>query len=147
MLSDVGGLVVDVQTGDTLVVLDVVSHQGQMMLNGCRCDEDIKITDDLPFPSEVRTRAADLYTTAAATLQARLTRIHPLADSQSISDAVVHAILWLSQHPERFNAPVEDFDPFRAVSWDAKKLGGDAAQIASTAAVAIGLALRKAADR
>ena len=24
---------------------------------------------------------------------------------------------------ERFNAPVEEFDPFRAVAWDAKKLG------------------------
>ena len=48
---------------------------------------------------------------------------------------------------ERFNAPVEDFDPFRAVTWDAKKLGGDAAAMASTAAVAVGLALRKVADR
>jgi type IV pilus assembly protein PilM len=48
---------------------------------------------------------------------------------------------------ERFNAPVEDFDPFRAVAWDAKKLGGAAAQMASTAAVAVGLALRKVADR
>jgi type IV pilus assembly protein PilM len=48
---------------------------------------------------------------------------------------------------ERFNAPVEDFDPFRAVAWDAKKLGGDAAQMAATAAVAVGLALRKVGDR
>jgi type IV pilus assembly protein PilM len=48
---------------------------------------------------------------------------------------------------ERFNAPVEDFDPFRAVTWDAKKLGGDATAMASTAAVAVGLALRKVADR
>ena len=48
---------------------------------------------------------------------------------------------------ERFNAPVEDFDPFRAVTWDAKKLGGDVAQMASTAAVAVGLALRKVVDR
>ena len=48
---------------------------------------------------------------------------------------------------ERFNAPVEDFDPFRAVTWDAKKLGGDAATMASTAAVAVGLALRKVGDR
>src|SRR6186997_2319952 len=47
---------------------------------------------------------------------------------------------------ERFNAPVEDFDPFRTVTWDAKKLG-DAAQVAATAAVAVGLALRKATDR
>jgi type IV pilus assembly protein PilM len=48
---------------------------------------------------------------------------------------------------ERFNAPVEDFDPFRAVTWDARKLGSDAVEIASTAAVAVGLALRKVGDR
>jgi type IV pilus assembly protein PilM len=48
---------------------------------------------------------------------------------------------------ERFNAPVEEFDPFRAIAWDAKKLGGDAVEHASTAAVAVGLALRKVGDR
>ena len=47
---------------------------------------------------------------------------------------------------ERFNAPVEDFDPFRAVTWDTKKFG-DASATASTAAVAVGLALRKVSDR
>jgi len=47
---------------------------------------------------------------------------------------------------ERFNAPVEEFDPFRAVTWDEKKLG-DASMMAATAAVAVGLALRKASDR
>ena len=48
---------------------------------------------------------------------------------------------------ERFNAPVEEFDPFRAIAWDTKKLGGDAVEHASTAAVAVGLALRKVGDR
>jgi type IV pilus assembly protein PilM len=48
---------------------------------------------------------------------------------------------------ERFNAPVEEFDPFRAIAWDAKKLGRDAGEHASTAAVAVGLALRKVGDR
>jgi type IV pilus assembly protein PilM len=47
---------------------------------------------------------------------------------------------------ERFSAPVEEFNPFRAVTWDAKKMG-DAADLAPTAAVAVGLALRKVADR
>jgi type IV pilus assembly protein PilM len=47
---------------------------------------------------------------------------------------------------ERFNAPVEEFDPFRAVTWD-KKIGGEAADMAATAAVAVGLALRRAGDR
>jgi type IV pilus assembly protein PilM len=48
---------------------------------------------------------------------------------------------------ERFNAPVEDFDPFRTVTWDTKKLPGDPADMAATAAVAVGLALRKVSDR
>jgi len=48
---------------------------------------------------------------------------------------------------ERFNTPVEDFDPFRTVAWDAKKLGGEAVDMAPSAAVAIGLALRKVSDR
>jgi type IV pilus assembly protein PilM len=48
---------------------------------------------------------------------------------------------------ERFNCPVEDFDPFRAVAWDAKKLAGDPADMAACAAVAVGLALRKVSDR
>jgi type IV pilus assembly protein PilM len=48
---------------------------------------------------------------------------------------------------ERFNAPVEDFDPFRAIGWDARKLQGDPADAAATAAVAVGLALRKVSDR
>jgi type IV pilus assembly protein PilM len=48
---------------------------------------------------------------------------------------------------ERFGAPVEEFDPFRAVVWDPKKLGRDAVEHASTAAVAVGLALRKVGDR
>ena len=48
---------------------------------------------------------------------------------------------------ERFSAPVEDFDPFRAVIWDAKKLDADAADLAPTAAVAVGLALRRVGDR
>ena len=48
---------------------------------------------------------------------------------------------------ERFEAEVEDFDPFKTVTWDPKKLGAEAADISATAAVAVGLALRKAGDR
>ena len=47
----------------------------------------------------------------------------------------------------RFNAPVEDFDPFRTVAWDTKKLPGDPADLAAVAAVAVGLALRRVGDR
>jgi type IV pilus assembly protein PilM len=48
---------------------------------------------------------------------------------------------------ERFNTPVEEFDPFRAVTWDPKKLGSASGDHAATAAVAVGLALRKVGDR
>jgi type IV pilus assembly protein PilM len=49
---------------------------------------------------------------------------------------------------ERIGAPVAHFDPFKVVAWDPKKLGGtDATDIAATAAVAVGLALRQVGDR
>ena len=49
---------------------------------------------------------------------------------------------------ERFGAGVETFDPFRQISFDPHRLGvADAEEIMPTAAVAVGLALRRAADR
>jgi type IV pilus assembly protein PilM len=49
---------------------------------------------------------------------------------------------------ERFEAPVELFDPFKRVAFDAKKFAvGDPTDVAPTAAVAVGLALRRVGDR
>ena len=48
---------------------------------------------------------------------------------------------------ERIGAPVVEFDPFRAITWDRKEVGGDPTEHAATAAVAVGLALRKVGDR
>jgi type IV pilus assembly protein PilM len=49
---------------------------------------------------------------------------------------------------ERFESPVEPFDPFKKVGFETKKLGADsAAELAPTVAVAVGLALRRAGDR
>ncbi len=49
---------------------------------------------------------------------------------------------------EKFGAPVEPFDPFKRVSIEAKKLpAAEAAEAAPTAAVAVGLALRRGGDR
>jgi len=47
---------------------------------------------------------------------------------------------------ERFGTPVEEFDPFKTITWDTK-LEADIAEAASTGAIAVGLALRKAGDR
>ena len=49
---------------------------------------------------------------------------------------------------ERFGAPVEPFDPFRTIAFEPAKLGvADADGLVQTAAVAVGLALRKVGDR
>jgi type IV pilus assembly protein PilM len=49
---------------------------------------------------------------------------------------------------ERFNTLVEVFDPFKKISFDPQKLGiADAEGLSPTAAVAVGLALRRAGDR
>jgi type IV pilus assembly protein PilM len=48
---------------------------------------------------------------------------------------------------ERFGTPVEEFDPFKTIAWDAKKMDVDFAEAASTGAVAVGLALRRVGDR
>jgi type IV pilus assembly protein PilM len=49
---------------------------------------------------------------------------------------------------ERFGAPVEMFDPFRTIAFEPAKLGVDEASgLVQTAAVAVGLALRKVGDR
>ncbi len=49
---------------------------------------------------------------------------------------------------ERFEAPVEPFDPFKRVAFDAKRFNvDDATDVAATAAIALGLALRRVSDR
>jgi type IV pilus assembly protein PilM len=49
---------------------------------------------------------------------------------------------------ERFGAPVENFDPFKTIGFEPAKLGiKDPESLVPTAAVAVGLALRKAGDR
>ena len=49
---------------------------------------------------------------------------------------------------ERFEAPVEPFDPFKRVAFESRKFQVDASvDVAPTAAVAVGLALRRVGDR
>jgi type IV pilus assembly protein PilM len=65
-----------------------------------------------------------------------------------VSGGASRAEGFLEMLTERFEAPVELFDPFKKVAFDAArfKVDGDA-HVAPTAAVAVGLALRRAADR
>src|SRR6185295_13467269 len=66
-----------------------------------------------------------------------------LSGGASAVDGFSHAV------EDRFGASVETFDPFRKITFDATKLGvmEDADYLMTTAAVAVGLALRKTGDR
>jgi len=49
---------------------------------------------------------------------------------------------------ERFNTPVEKFDPFKKITFEPQKLGiEDPEGVGPAAAVAVGLALRRVGDR
>ncbi len=65
-----------------------------------------------------------------------------------VSGGAARAEGFLDMLAERFGAPVEVFDPFKKVSFDAKKFRvGSAEEVGPTVAVAVGLALRRAGDR
>ena len=48
---------------------------------------------------------------------------------------------------ERFETTVERFNPFRQITFDSKRLGASAEEMAPLSAVAVGLALRRVGDR
>ena len=62
-----------------------------------------------------------------------------------VSGGAARAEGFLEMLGERFDAPVELFDPFKKVAFDAKRFRVEASDVAPTAAVALGLALRKVA--
>jgi type IV pilus assembly protein PilM len=65
-----------------------------------------------------------------------------------LSGGAARAEGFLEMLTERFDAPVELFDPFKRVGFDSKRFQVDAvADVAPTMAVAVGLALRRAGDR
>ena len=65
-----------------------------------------------------------------------------LSGGASRVDGFAHAL------EERFGAPVDTFNPFKTIGFDADALGvRDPEAVVPTAAVAVGLALRRAAER
>jgi type IV pilus assembly protein PilM len=65
-----------------------------------------------------------------------------------VSGGAARAEGFLEMLTERFEVPVELFDPFKKVAFDPARFQVGAAEaVAPTAAVAVGLALRRAADR
>lgn len=77
---------------------------------------------------------------ASTTARHRLDRIMVSGGGSRI-EALVEAV------QQRFKKAVERFDPFRQVHFDAGRLAATAEEFAPIAAVALGLALRRAGDR
>jgi hypothetical protein len=65
-----------------------------------------------PLTPDARTRAADLYQAHAEAIANHLAFQFPGADPQTISDAVVRAILQLSARPERHNPQRASLETF-----------------------------------
>jgi type IV pilus assembly protein PilM len=64
-----------------------------------------------------------------------------------VSGGAARAEAFTEMMTERFETPVEMFDPFKRVTFDARKFNVDPTEIGPTAAVAVGLALRRVGDR
>ncbi len=78
----------------------------------------------------------------------KATAVSDRIDRIAVAGGASQAEGFLEMLGERFGAPVEPFDPFRRVKFDAAKFGvTDPASVAPMAAVAVGLALRRAGDR
>ncbi len=78
----------------------------------------------------------------------KATAVSDRIDRIVVSGGASRAEGFLEMLAERFDAPVELFDPFKRVAFDARRFQVDAVgDIAPTAAVAVGLALRRAGDR
>ena len=78
----------------------------------------------------------------------KATAVSDRIDRIAVAGGASRAEGFMEMLAERFGAPVEPFDPFRRVKFDAAKFGvTDLASVAPTAAVAVGLALRRAGDR
>jgi len=101
--------------------------------------EDVKpvlhaVTDNLLLEIQ---KTFDFFKATAAS--DRIDRI-VLSGGASVVDGFAQSIA------ERFNIPVEPFDPFRQVAMDGIPLD-EVAALTATAGVAVGLALRKAGDK
>jgi type IV pilus assembly protein PilM len=78
----------------------------------------------------------------------KATAVSDRIDKIAVSGGASRAEGFMELLSDRFGAPVEAFDPFRRVKFDAAKFGvTDIAAVAPMAAVAVGLALRRAGDR
>jgi type IV pilus assembly protein PilM len=78
----------------------------------------------------------------------KATAVSDRIDRIAVSGGASQAEGFLEMLGDRFGAPVEPFDPFRRVKFEAAKFGvTDLASVGPMAAVAVGLALRRAGDR
>ena len=99
--------------------------------------------------SDVRlTKVIDVREDVAKTVAFKATASSDRIDRIVLSGGASRVDGFAQALQERFGSAVETFDPFRKIAFEPQKFGvSDPENVLATAAVAVGLALRKAGDR
>ncbi len=171
---DPGEVVVLLNAGASGININIVSGEQSLFtrdisMGGNAYTEAVQKELSLPFTDAERlkkgealpgARPADVHPILRAVTENLLLEIQKTFDffkATAASDRIDRVLVsggtsrvdsFLERLGERFGAPVELFDPFRKIQFDAKKFGIDRVEdVAPTSAVAVGLALRRGGDR
>jgi type IV pilus assembly protein PilM len=118
---------INIVNGDQSVFTRDISSAG-----GNAFTEAVQKELNLPFESAEQAKTTGAERIDHVLLAGGASRVYPFQEMLS----------------ERVGAPVEPFDPFRKVQFESRKFGvDDVTDVAPTAVVAVGLALRRAGDR
>jgi len=169
-----GAVVALLNVGASGVNINIVSGEQSLFtrdisMGGNAYTEAIQKELGLPFDSAERvkkgepvdgvdtTDAAPILRTVTENLLLEIQKTFDFFKATAASDRIDRVLVsggtsrvdgFLERLGERFNVPVELFDPFRKIQIDPRKLGIERLEdVAPTSAVAVGLALRRGGDR
>jgi type IV pilus assembly protein PilM len=169
-----GVVVALLNAGASGVNINIVSGEQSLFtrdisMGGNSFTEAIQKELDLPFESAERAKkgesvdgiapgdVAPILRTVTENLLLEIQKTFDFFKATAASDRIDRVLVsggtsrvegFVQRLGERFGTPVELFDPFKKIQIDAKKFGIERMEdVAPTSAVAVGLALRRAADR
>jgi type IV pilus assembly protein PilM len=169
-----GGVVALLNIGASSVNINIVSGDQSLFtrdisMGGNAFTEAIQKELGLPFDSAERVKKGEpvdgvdpadvgpILRTVTENLLLEVQKTFDFFKATAASDRIDRVLVsggtsrvdgFVDRMAERFGTPVELFDPFRKIQFDATRFGIERSEdVAPTAAVAVGLALRRAGDR
>jgi type IV pilus assembly protein PilM len=169
-----GAVVALLNAGASGVNINIVSGEQSLFtrdisMGGNAFTEAIQKELGLPFDSAERVKkgepadgiepsdVAPILRTVTENLLLEIQKTFDFFKATAASDRIDRVLIsggtsrvdgFLQRLGDRFGAPVEMFDPFRKIQFDARKFGVERVEdVAPTSAVAVGLALRRGGDR